>query len=165
MEDDRETKGTESVLRILLADDHALVREGLKKILTEEFGTVVYGEAENGKNVLDCIRKQDWDILLLDITMPGRSVFDLLRDLKRQVPALPILVLSMHPEEQFCLRVLESGAGGYLTKERAAREVVSAVKKVLAGEQYVSPCFAEKLALDVAEKKKTGPGDPLRSRA
>jgi two-component system invasion response regulator UvrY len=143
----------EKMLRIFMADDHALVREGLKRILNDEFGTVLYGEAENGLEVMDEVRKQDWDILILDITMPGRSGFDLLKDLKSEVPALPVLVLSMHPEDPFCLRVLEAGASGYVTKERAARDVVTAVKKVLAGEKYVSPSFAEKIVLDLAAKK------------
>jgi two-component system invasion response regulator UvrY len=125
----------------------------LKRILTDEFGEMLFGEAANGLEVMDNIRKQDWDILRLDISMPDRSGFDVLKDLKSEVPALPILVLSMHPEDQFCLRVLEAGASGYVTKERAAREVVAAVKKVLAGGKYVSPSLAEKLVLDLAAKK------------
>jgi DNA-binding NarL/FixJ family response regulator len=139
----------EAMIRTLLADDHALVREGLKRILSEEFGTVIYGEAQNGQEVLDCIRTQDWDIVILDITMPGRSGLDILAELKRERPGLHVLVLSMHPEDQFCLRVLKAGARGYITKEMASKEVVTAVRTVLSGNTYVSPSFAEKVVFDL----------------
>ncbi len=139
------------MIRVLVADDHGVVRQGLKKILSEELGTVVYGEAETGQEVLESVRTQEWDILILDITMPGKSGFDILKELKSERPGLPILVLSMHPEDQFALRILREGAAGYVTKERAPREVVAAVKKVLAGERYISPSFAQRLVLDMAD--------------
>jgi DNA-binding NarL/FixJ family response regulator len=138
------------MLKVLLADDHALVREGLKRILTGEFKGVSFGEAEDGAKVLELIRKENWDILLLDLTMPGKSGFDILADLRDVRPDLPILVLSMHSEDQYALRVLKAGAAGYITKAKAPREVLSAVKKILTGGKYVSPSFAERVVLDLA---------------
>ena len=148
------------MIKILLADDHDVVREGLKKLLSEEFGTAVYGEAGTAEEVLDSIRRENWDILILDITMPGKSGLDLLADLKRERPELPVLVLSMHPEDQFCLRVLKAGARGYITKEKASREIVAAVKTVLSGGKHVSSSFAEKVVLDLA----IGGGKPGHER-
>jgi DNA-binding NarL/FixJ family response regulator len=127
-----------------------LVRQGLKKILSEELGTVSYGEAGDGTQVLEHIRNEDWDILILDITMPGKSGFDIVAALREERPDLPILVLSMHSEDQYAIRLLKAGVAGYLTKGKAPTEVVAAVKKVLAGEKYISPSFAEKLVLDLA---------------
>ena len=152
------------MLKVCLADDHALVREGLKKILTDEFGEVSYGEAEDGTEVLDLIRKQDWDILILDITMPGRSGYDILADLRQQRPDLPILALSMHSEDQFALRVLKAGAAGYVTKGKAPREVISALKKILAGGKYISPSFAERLVLELATGGENPHDDNLSQR-
>ena len=144
------------MLRVLLADDHPLVRQGLKRVLADEFGEVSFGEAEDGTQVLELIRRQDWDILILDITMPGRSGFDILAVLKEEYPNLPVLVLSMHSEDQYALRVLREGAAGYITKGRAPGEVIEAIRKVLAGGKYVSPSFAERFVLDIA----AGSGGP-----
>jgi len=152
------------MLRVLLADDHALVRQGLKTILTEEFKTVSYGEATDGTEALELVLKQDWDLLILDITMPGKGGFDILTDLKAEKPDLPILVLSMHSEDQFALRVLNAGAAGYITKEKAPREVISAVIKVLSGGRYLSPSFTERFVLDLAVGGMHPVGDDLSHR-
>ena len=140
------------MIRILIADDHAILRRGLKEILRELEGAVC-DEAENAQQVLDQVQSQEWDVVILDITMQGRSGLDLLRDLKRLRPKLPVLVLSMHPEDQYGKRVLKAGASGYMNKESAAEELIKALRKVLAGGRYVSPALAEKLAFDLNEDR------------
>jgi two-component system invasion response regulator UvrY len=133
-------------MRILLTDDHAVVRHGLRQILADEFKKAVFGEARNAQEALDLVWKENWDVVVLDITMPGRSGLEVLREIKKSKPRLPVLVLSMHPENQFAVRVLKRGASGYMTKESAPNELVGAVKKVIAGGRYVSASLAEKLA-------------------
>jgi DNA-binding NarL/FixJ family response regulator len=135
----------ETVIRVLVADDHAIVRRGLKLILSEEFERVVVGEAQNGKELIEQIEKDDWEVVVLDITMPGRSGLDLLKEIKRLRPQLPVLILSMHSEDQFAVRAFKAGAAGYMTKENAPEELVKAIKKVLAGGKYVSATLAETL--------------------
>lgn len=132
--------------RVLIADDHAVVRQGLKQILADDFSTAVVGEASTGQEVLDLLKEQSWDIVVLDITMPGKSGLDVLKEIKHSHPKLPVLVLSMHPEDQFAMRVLKAGASGYMTKETAPEELVKAIKKVLGGGKYISMEFAEKIA-------------------
>jgi len=134
------------VLRILITDDHAVVRRGLKQILEEEFNKVVFGEAQNTREMLEHLQKEHWDVLILDITLPGRSGLELLGELKLTHPNLPVLVLSIYPEDQYGIRVLKSGASGYMTKESAPDEIVMAIKKILRGGKYVSPALAERLA-------------------
>src|SRR5881394_2833985 len=133
-------------MKILLTDDHAVVRHGLKQILADEFKKATFGEARNAQEALNKIWKENWDVVVLDITMPGRSGLEVLREIKKSKPKLPVLVLSMHPENQFAVRVLKRGASGYMTKESAPEELVGAIKKVLAGGRYVSSSLAEKLA-------------------
>jgi DNA-binding NarL/FixJ family response regulator len=118
----------------------------LKLILADQFKKAVFGEARNAHEALSRITKEKWDVMILDITMPGRSGLEVLRDIKRQRPKLPVLVLSMHPEDQFAVRLLKAGAAGYLTKESAGEELVGAIKKVVAGGRYVSPTLAERMA-------------------
>jgi DNA-binding NarL/FixJ family response regulator len=137
------------VIRVLIADDHAILRSGLKEILRHELKDVVCGEAEDARQVLDQVQSGDWDLAMLDITMPGRSGLDILKDLKAVRPKLPVLVLSMHPEDQYGKRVLKAGASGYMRKESAPDELIKAIQKVLAGGRYVSPALAEKLAVDL----------------
>jgi two-component system invasion response regulator UvrY len=146
-----------------LADDHAVVRQGLKQILTEAFARATYGEARNAQEALELVWKHDWDVVVLDITMPGRSGLDVLREIKKSKPRLPVLVLSMHPENQFAVRVLKSGASGYMTKETAPGELVGAVKKVLAGGRYVSNALAENLAASLSASQKA-PQEKLSDR-
>jgi DNA-binding NarL/FixJ family response regulator len=150
-------------MKILLADDHAVVRHGLKQILTDEFKRATFGEARNTREALDLVWKQDWDVVVLDITMPGRSGLDALREIKKSKPRLPVLVLSMHPENQFAVRVLKAGASGYMTKESAPDELVGAVKKVLAGGRYVSTALAETLAASLSNNQRA-PQEKLSDR-
>jgi DNA-binding NarL/FixJ family response regulator len=137
------------MIRILIADDHAILRRGLKEILVRELPDVVCGEAEDAQQVVAQVQSQHWDLVMLDITMPGRSGLDVLKDLKAMRPKLPVLVLSMHPEDQYGKRVLKAGASGYMTKKSAPEELITAIRKLLAGRQYVSPALAERLALDL----------------
>lgn len=146
-----------------MADDHAVVRRGLKQILTDAFKDATYGEARNAQEALELVWKQNWDVVVLDITMPGRSGLDVLREIKKSKPRLPVLVLSMHPENQFAVRVLKSGAAGYMTKESAPDELVGAVRKVLAGGRYVSNSLAENLAASLSVNQKA-PQEKLSDR-
>lgn len=152
-------------MKILLADDHAVVRHGLKQILADEFKKAVFGEARNAQEALNLVWKESWDVVVLDITMPGRSGLEVLREIKKSKPKLPVLVLSMHPENQFAVRVLKRGASGYMTKESASEELVGAIRKVLAGGRYVSTSLAEKLAtyLSSGENQKA-PQETLSDR-
>lgn len=137
------------MIKILIADDHAIVREGLKQIIRETSDMVVADEASTAQEVLEKVWKNDYDVVLLDISMPGRSGLDILKQLKSQRPELPILVLTIHPEEQYAVRVLRAGASGYLTKESAPDELIKAIRKVSMGRKYVSSTLAEKLATEV----------------
>ena len=143
------------MIKIFIADDHAIVREGLKQIVAETTDMVVTDEADTGHEVLEKVCENDYDVLVLDITMPGLNGLDALKQLRSQRPDLPVLVLSIHPEEQYAVRVLRAGASGYLTKESAPDELISAIRKVSMGGKYVTPSLAEKLASDlVADGKK-----------
>jgi two-component system, NarL family, invasion response regulator UvrY len=133
-------------MRILLADDHTLLREGLKQILAEAFPQAEFGEAGTTAETLECLRSARWDILVLDVFMPGRSGLEVLDEIRRHRPDLPVLVLSSAPEEQMAIRVLKNGASGYLNKQAAAESLVQAVKKVVGGGKYVSEALAERLA-------------------
>src|SRR5713226_1015174 len=141
----RQQVSSRFMIKTLIADDHAVVRRGLKQILPETPDIVASGEASDSCEVLDLVRKHNWDVLLLDISMPGRSGLDILREIKQISPKLPVLVLSMHAEEQFASRVLKAGAAGYLPKESAPEELVNAIRKVCAGGRYISVAQAEKL--------------------
>src|ERR1700722_4298080 len=151
-------------MRILIADDHAVVRLGLKKILTEAFKKAVVGEAANSQEALERVWKEPWDIVILDLTMPGRSGLEVLKEIKKERPKLPVLILSMHPEDQFAVRLLKAGASGYLTKESAPEELVGAVNKVMAGGRYVSAPLAEKLASLVVRDVQDAPHETLSDR-
>jgi two-component system, NarL family, invasion response regulator UvrY len=132
-----------------------VVRQGLKLILADRFKKSVFGEARNAHEALTRASKEKWDVMILDITMPGRSGLEVLREIKRMRPKLPVLVLSMHPEDQFAVRLLKAGAAGYLTKESAGDELVGAIEKVVAGGRYISPALAERMAsyLDIDVQK------------
>lgn len=136
-------------MRILLVDDHAVVRRGLRQILEEEFETATFGEAQNAAEAFELVSKQKWDVVVLDMTLPGRSGLEVLKEVKKLSPKLPVLVLSIHPEEQYAIRVLRAGAAGYMTKESAPDELIEAIKKVLTGGKYISSSLAEKLAFDL----------------
>lgn len=137
------------MIRILIADDHAIVRRGLKQILTEIPGVAAIDEAANGQEVLAMVNKEDYDLVLLDISMPARSGLDVLKQLRAERPGVSVLMLSMHPEEQYAVRALKAGAAGYLTKESAPDELIMAARKILAGGRYVSASLAERLAYDL----------------
>jgi DNA-binding NarL/FixJ family response regulator len=134
------------MIKVLVVDDHPIVRQGLKQVISEESDMAVFGEAQNSQEVFELIREQDWDVVVLDITMPGRGGLDVLRDIKHERPKLPVLMLSVHPEDQYAVRTLKAGASGYLTKESAPEELVRAIRKILRGGKYVSSTLAEKLA-------------------
>ena len=150
--------------RVLIADDHAILRGGLKEILVRHLEGAVCGEAENAQEVLTQVQRHPWDVLILDISMPGRSGLDILGDLKLAQPKLPILVLSMHSEDQYAKRVLKAGARGYLKKESAPEELIQAVRRILAGGRYVSPTLAEKFARDLQGNGERRPHEALSPR-
>jgi two-component system invasion response regulator UvrY len=152
------------MIKVLLADDHAILRGGLKEILVRHLEGVECGEAENAEQVLTQVRKHPWDLLILDITMPGRSGLDILADLKLLRPDLPVLVLSMLPEDQFGKQALKAGACGYLKKESAPEELIQAVRRILAGGRYVSPTLAEKFARDLQGNGERRPHEALSPR-
>ncbi|MCG6980938.1 MAG: response regulator transcription factor [Deltaproteobacteria bacterium] len=134
------------MIKVLVADDHPVVREGLKQILAEAQDIEVAAEAEDGHKLLEKVREQGFDVVVMDITMPGLMGLDALKQLKSEHPQLPILILSIHPEEQYALRVLRAGAAGYLTKASAPDSLIGAIRKVYRGGNYVSPALAERLA-------------------
>jgi DNA-binding NarL/FixJ family response regulator len=135
------------LIKILIADDHPIVRKGLREIIEETPGMKVVDEASNGQEVLEKVFQKYINVVLLDISMPGRSGLDILRDIKRLKPKIVVLVLSMHPEEQYAVQALKEGASGYLTKKSAADELLTALRKVSSGGKYVSSSLAEKLAI------------------
>lgn len=152
------------MIRILVVDDHAIVREGLKQILCDVDDLSVLGEAANGQEALDEIRRQRFDVILMDISMPGRSGLEILKDIKAEQPKLPVLILSMHPEEQYAVRALRAGAAGYLNKSSAPDELIGAIRKVSAGRKYVSPSVAEKLAVELGADPSKLPHELLSDR-
>lgn len=151
-------------MRILIADDHAVFRRGLKEILQEKFSKLTFGEAGDAADTLQRVWKETWDILVLDLSMPGRSGLDILGEIHKARPKLPVLVLSAHPEEQFGVRVLKAGAAGYITKLKAPMELAAAVQKVLEGGRYVSPSLAEKLAEAAANPSEQALHETLSDR-
>jgi DNA-binding NarL/FixJ family response regulator len=142
----RKTPSAPKSLRVLVADDHDIIHHGLKRLLTDQFGAVMVGEARNAQETLEQCARQPWDVVLLDITMPGRSGLEILADLKRICPKVPILIMSAFAEEEFAVRSFKSGAMGYLDKRKLAAEVVAAIQRVRAGERYVSAALASRLA-------------------
>jgi len=135
------------MLRILLADDHAVVRRGVKQILVEAFAQAVFGEAQNAKELLDLIGKEHWDIVMLDLNMPGGNGLEALKQIKLDQPQLPVLILTMFPEDQYAVRTIRAGAAGYLNKESAPEELVQAIHKILRGGKYISAAVADELVL------------------
>jgi two-component system invasion response regulator UvrY len=136
-------------MKILIADDHPVVRQGLRQMLSSEEDLTVVGEAKNGHEVVELSRKVSWDVAVLDYNMPGKNGLELVRELRQRHPNRPLLILSMYPEERYALRALKAGAVGYMTKESAPGELVSAIRKVAKGGRYVSPSLGEKLAQEL----------------
>jgi DNA-binding NarL/FixJ family response regulator len=151
-------------MRVLIADDHAVFRRGLKETIAEAFPKVTFGEAKTAQETVSLVRRQEWEIVILDISMPGLSGLDILDDVRRLRPKLPVLFLSMHPEEQYARRALKSGAAGYLTKDSIPEELKDAVRRILAGGRYVSATLAEKLAFDLRGGADTPVHELLSSR-
>lgn len=137
------------MIRILIADDHTIVREGLKEILRQTSDLDVADEACDGEEVIQKVGNRDYDLVLLDISLPGRSGLDILKQLKCLKPSLPILVLSMHPEEQYAIRSIRAGASGYLTKESASAELIKAIRLIAGGKRYITSSLAERMALQI----------------
>jgi len=152
------------MIRVLIVDDHAILRRGLRALLSDEFHGAAFGEAADAVEALEQLRKKEWDVALLDMTMPGKSGLELLKEIKVEWPKLPVLVLSGHSEDQFAIRVLKAGGAGYMTKESAPEELAKAIHKILAGGRYVSPALAEKLALGVKKDLTLTPHETLSDR-
>lgn len=152
------------MIRVLLVDDHTILREGLKQILSECQDMVVGGEADNGHDALKKIRAEDWGLVVLDMSMPGRSGLELIKQIKLEKPRLPILILSMHKEDQYAVRTLKAGASGYLSKDSASSQLVSAIRKVAGGGIYINPGMAEKLAFSLHAASDAPPHTLLSDR-
>ena len=153
-----------AIIKVFIADDHAIVREGLKQILAETRDIVVAGEAENGVDAIKLFRKSGCHVMLLDISLPDRSGIDVLKQIKKEKPELAVLMLSMHREDQYAIRSLKAGAAGYLTKQSAPRELVTAIRQVAGGLKYISPALAQELANHVGEDHEAPPHDTLSDR-
>jgi len=134
------------MIRILIADDHTVVRKGLRQILVEEFTDAHIEDVADAEELIKKVIKEKWDMVISDLTMPGKSGLDVLQYVKQNLPSLPVLILSIHPEEQYAIRVLKAGAAGYLSKDTAPDELVTAVKRVLQGKKYITMSIAEKIA-------------------
>ncbi|MDY7573939.1 response regulator transcription factor [Actimicrobium sp. CCI2.3] len=152
------------MIRLLIADDHTIMREGLKRILEGADDIEVVGEAIDGFEVLAQVRKGGFDLLMLDLSMPGRSGVELIRQIKDEAPRLPILILTMHEEEQYAIRAIRAGARGYLTKESAGMQLLSAIRKVASGRPYISNEVAEQLAMDAMPSDDDYPHKKLSDR-
>ena len=152
------------MIKILIADDHSIVRAGLKQIISEISDMTIVDEAANGNEVLEKIRMNDYSVVVLDIAMPGKSGLEALKEIKNERPGLPVLILSMYPEDQYAIRVLRSGAAGYLTKESAPAELVTAIQTVASGKKYISPSVAERLVCNLDFEGKKEPHELLSDR-
>jgi DNA-binding NarL/FixJ family response regulator len=155
---------SEREMNVLIADDHAVVRRGLKDILADEFAKLYVGEACNGQETLEAARKQVWDIVMLDIKMPGRSGLEVLEELKKLHPKMPVVMISAFPEEDYALRAFKLGASGYVSKGGASDELLAAIRKALAGGRYVTPSLAEKLAATLSGEAPVAPHESLSNR-
>jgi len=152
------------MIKVLIVDDHTIVREGLRQILEETSDIVVNDEASSAQEVIDKVWNNSYDVVLLDISLPGRSGLDVLKQLKSIKPDLPILILSMHPEEQYAIRSLRAKASGYLTKESASEELIDAIRKVAKGRKYITSSLAEKLAFELEDNGRSASHEKLSDR-
>jgi two-component system invasion response regulator UvrY len=151
-------------MNVLIADDHAIVRRGLREILADAFPDLRVQEAQQGHETIDAVRKQAFDIVLLDINMPGRGGLEVLEELKELRPKLPVVVVTAFPEEDYALRAFKLGASGYISKESASDELLAAIRKALAGGRYVTPALAERLAGVLAGEAPAAPHELLSNR-
>jgi two-component system invasion response regulator UvrY len=152
------------MLKIILADDHAVVRQGVKKILADTFSQATFGEAQNAHELLEMVRTDHWDIVVLDLTMPGGNGLEALKQIKHDHPLLPVLILSMFPEDQYAVRTIRAGAAGYLNKESAPEELVQAIRKILRGGEYISAAVADELVLYARHEDDLPPHKHLSDR-
>jgi DNA-binding NarL/FixJ family response regulator len=152
------------MIKVLVADDHAIVRRGVRQVLSDAHDMVVAGEASTGHEVLQSVQQNDYDIAVLDIAMPGSRGLELLKQLRTLKPKLPILMLSMYPEQQYAVRALKAGASGYLTKESAPDELIAAIRKVARGQRYITLSMAEALAFQLGGEAEEAPHDRLSDR-
>lgn len=151
-------------IHVLIADDHAIVRQGLKQILSETNDLVIAGEAGDGPDALHLARHKRWDVFLLDVSMPSRNGIDTLKQLKKEFPRQPVLMLSMHSEEQYAVRAIKSGAAGYLTKQSAPELLVTAIRQVASGKKFISPTLAEQLAAAISDDTEKLPHERVTDR-
>jgi two-component system, NarL family, invasion response regulator UvrY len=151
-------------IHVLIADDHAIVRQGLKQILSETDDLVIAGEADDGPEALRLARKKHCDVFLLDISMPSRNGIDTLKQLRKEFPRLPVLMLSMHSEEQYAVRAIKSGAAGYLTKQSAPELLVTAIRQVAGGKRFISPTLADQLAAAISDDHEKMPHERVTDR-
>ena len=152
------------MLKILIADDHAVVRRGLKQILLEEYPSAEIGEVADAESLLAEVIKEGWDIVISDMNMPGRSGLDALSQIKQIAPQLPVLIMSMYPEDQYALRVLKAGASGYLGKDNIHDDIIRAIQAVQLGKKFITPAVAEKLASALGEDNSLQPHETLSDR-
>jgi two-component system, NarL family, invasion response regulator UvrY len=151
-------------MKILIVDDHEIVRRGLKETLADEYDDLCVGEARSAQEAIEAGRKQAWDVVLLDIKMPGRSGLEVLEELKKLRPKMPVVIISAFPQEEYALRAFKLGASGYVSKESASDEVFAAIRKALSGGRYVTPLLAEKLAATLAGESPATPHEGLTNR-
>ncbi|MFI5217871.1 MAG: response regulator [Bacteroidia bacterium] len=152
------------MIHILIADDHSVVRRGLKQILLDEFPDAAITSVNDGNKLLQKARTEKWNIIISDLSMPGRNGLEVVKQLKAEFPKLPVLILSMHPEDHYAIRALKAGASGYLTKDSASDELVNAVRKILSGRKYITSAVAEKLAESLGKDTSKVPHETLSDR-
>lgn len=151
-------------MKILIADDHAFVRKGIRQIITEEFGDATISEASNSAELLQMVRSEQFSVVISDLSMPGKNALEILKDLKAEEIKTPVIILSMHPEDQYALRVLKAGGSGYLTKESAPEELVKAIRMVLSGKRYISAAVAEQLLIHIDDNSEVALHQKLSDR-
>lgn len=152
------------MIRILIADDHAIVRKGLKQLILEEYPSASLAEVSDAESLMSKITEDNWDIVICDLSMPGRSGLDALRQIKQAYPSLPVLIMSMHPEDQYALRVLKAGASGYLSKENIHEDIIKSIRTVMLGKKFITASVAEKLAQAFEEDQEEFSHEKLSDR-